>query len=347
MVDCLRKFCVRESIPGLGSSASEAKCIHSNITAKKPRFCHQEEIGWRCKQGTCRAELLSCSRIASATFCLHQTKMTFFFSSAISVVVSAKNHPLGARCGCNAMHQVPLQSLPAVEQIEWEKTTLVKRVSPTVPKWTDIAQVQRFESCSPRTEKFWCVNTAHLHTKNRPNCPLVRNSFWELLCNRHCNAMFADNIRTGIATCGGCLTAAEQTAGVKQGETLHRKICAECNNTEKHNQHAHPHLMKVCKEDPSVFKVPLTWQQLKLELERLLKQHECCFNNWKKSGNHGAFDHNKDNNEAKPLPFADFVGTNALPKCLHEFVCQFPNVFKKVIGNPPKGAFWESIGDNR
>ena len=139
MVDCLRKFCVRESIPGLGSSASEAKCIHSNITAKKPRFCHQEEIGWRCKQGTCRAELLSCSRIASATFCLHQTKMTFFFSSAISVVVSAKNHPLGARCGCNAMHQVPLQSLPAVEQIEWEKTTLVKRVSPTVPKWTDIA----------------------------------------------------------------------------------------------------------------------------------------------------------------------------------------------------------------
>ena len=35
MVDCLRKFCVRESIPGLGSSASEAKCIHSNITAKK------------------------------------------------------------------------------------------------------------------------------------------------------------------------------------------------------------------------------------------------------------------------------------------------------------------------
>ena len=26
---------------------------------------------------------------------------------------------------------------------------------------------------------------------------------WELLCNRHCNAMFADNIRTGIATCGG------------------------------------------------------------------------------------------------------------------------------------------------
>ena len=159
--------------------------------------------------------------------------------------------------------------------------------------------------------------------------------------------MFADNIITGIATCGGCLTAAEQTAGVKQGETLHRKICAECNNTEKHNQHAHPHLMKVCKEDPSVFKVPLTWQQLKLELERLSKQHECCFNNWKKSGNHGAFDHNKDNNEAKPLPFADFVGTNALPKCLHEFVCQFPNVLKKVIGNPPKGAFWESIGDNR
>ena len=26
---------------------------------------------------------------------------------------------------------------------------------------------------------------------------------WELLCNRHCNAMFAYNIRTGIATCGG------------------------------------------------------------------------------------------------------------------------------------------------
>lgn len=50
--------------------------------------------------------------------------------------------------------------------------------------------------------------------------------------------MFAGNIRNGVATCGGCITAAEQTAGIKEGEVLHRKICAECNNPEKHNQHA-------------------------------------------------------------------------------------------------------------
>ena len=33
-VDVLRKFCVRESIPGLGSSASKIKCILRIITAK-------------------------------------------------------------------------------------------------------------------------------------------------------------------------------------------------------------------------------------------------------------------------------------------------------------------------
>ena len=82
-----------------------------------------------------------------------------------------------------------------------------------------------------------------------------------------------------------------------------------------------------------------------------MKEHKCCFNNWKKSGNHGAFnkneDNNKENNEAKaePKPFTDFVGTNASLRCLHEFVHQFPNIFKKAIGELPEGAFRESIGD--
>ena len=77
--------------------------------------------------------------------------------------------------------------------------------------------------------------------------------------NWHCNVMFADDIRTDIATWGGNLTAAEQTARIKQGEVLHRKFCEEHNNCEKHNEHAHPNIMKACKEDPSIFNAPLTW----------------------------------------------------------------------------------------
>ena len=170
--------------------------------------------------------------------------------------------------------------------------------------------------------------------------------------NRYCNVMFADDIRNKLATRGGNLTAAEQTAGIKKGEVLHRKICEEYNNTDKHNQHAHPHLMKACKEDPSIFIAPLTWQQSKVELERLLKQYEYFFNSWKISGQHGAFDdaveetNDKENKEQKkPLPFANFVGSNQSLRYLHEFVYQFPNIFEKAIGHLPEGAFRESIGD--
>jgi len=105
--------------------------------------------------------------------------------------------------------------------------------------------------------------------------------------------------------------------------------------------------MKVCKEDPSIFAAPLTWQQPKVELTRLLKQCECCFNDWKISGNHGEFNDNNNNNntEAKTLPFANFAGNSQSIKCLHKFVQQFPNVFEKAIGHLPKGAFQESICD--
>jgi len=104
--------------------------------------------------------------------------------------------------------------------------------------------------------------------------------------------------------------------------------------------------MKACKEDPSVFNAPLTWQQSKAELEKSPKQCEHCFNNWKISGNHGAFNDKENDPSEAPKPFADFAGTNASLQCLHEFVCQFPNVFKKAIGKLPEGAFRESIGDN-
>ena len=108
------------------------------------------------------------------------------------------------------------------------------------------------------------------------------------------------------------MTAADQTAGVKQDEVLHKKICSEHNNKEKHGLHAHPHLIHRCKEDPSVFVGPLTWKQSKAELDKLLRQYEVCFNNWKLSGNHGEFKTNpldKENrnndsntNDTKPLP---------------------------------------------
>ena len=105
--------------------------------------------------------------------------------------------------------------------------------------------------------------------------------------------------------------------------------------------------MKVCKEDPSIFIAPLTWKQSKVELDRLLKQCEYCFNNWKISGNHGAFNDNKENKEdaEAPKPFADFAGSNQSLRCLHEFVYQFPDIFEKTIGHLPEGAFRESIGD--
>ena len=169
-----------------------------------------------------------------------------------------------------------------------------------------------------------------------------------LNCNQHCNVLFSDNIRNGLVTQGACLTASEQTASIEQDELLHKKICKECNNTNKHNEHGHPQLMSFCKEDPSVFKVPLTWQQFKLELEQLLKQCKHCFDNWKKSGNHGTFNDNKDkkeNNQAMPFPFEDFAGTNASLRCLHEFVHQLSNVIEKAIRHLPQGAFQESIGD--
>ena len=88
------------------------------------------------------------------------------------------------------------------------------------------------------------------------------------------------------------------------------------------------------------------WQQSKLDLEKLLKQYECCFNNWKKSGNHGEFKEDGDNNkENNPLPFSDFAGNNGSLKYLHEFIYQFPNIFDKALGDLPNGAIWNSMDD--
>ena len=90
-----------------------------------------------------------------------------------------------------------------------------------------------------------------------------------------------------------------------------------------------------------------------MELKRSLKQHEYCFNNWKISGKHSAFhdaveetnNEEEKKEEKKPLPFANFAGSNQSLRCLHEFVYQFPNIFEKAIGHLPEGAFCESIGD--
>ena len=98
----------------------------------------------------------------------------------------------------------------------------------------------------------------------------------------------------------------------------------------------HPHRMNFCKKDWSVSKAPLTWQQSKLELKKSLKQHKCCLNNWKKSGNHGEFEDGKET----AVPFAEFAGTNQSIKHLHEFVHQFPNVFlRRPLVNHQKAPF--------
>ena len=116
-VDCLRKFCARESIPGLGSSASKLKCI----------------------QG----------------------------------IISAKNNP-------------------------------------------DVVIKKKSENAAKK---------AHVRL-NR---------------NRHCNVLFADNIRNGVTTWGACLTAAQQTAGIKQDEALHKKICARNTTTQTSTMNMHTH----------------------------------------------------------------------------------------------------------
>ena len=78
--------------------------------------------------------------------------------------------------------------------------------------------------------------------------------------------------------------------GLKTDELLHRKICKEYNSTNKYNGHAFPSLNGSTQgEDPPNFKPPLTWEHSKEALEKLIRQYEVSFNNWKKSGNHGEF----------------------------------------------------------
>ena len=107
--------------------------------------------------------------------------------------------------------------------------------------------------------------------------------------------------------------------------------------------------------------------QSRKELEKLIRQCETCFNIRKLSGNHGSFEdclvparnegsadiavgvsadkENKAPANDLPLPFSDFVGNNASLLHPHEFVHLHPNVFEKVTGKLPLGAFQEIDGE--
>ena len=105
---------------------------------------------------------------------------------------------------------------------------------------------------------------------------------------RYCNVIFGDESRNDLATRGDKLSAADLTDGLKTDELLHRKICMEYNNTDKYNDNAWPQL-QACKGDPYLFPGPIVWDQSLKTLKTLIREYEYCFNNWKLSGNHGAY----------------------------------------------------------
>jgi len=137
------------------------------------------------------------------------------------------------------------------------------------------------------------------------------------------------------------LTKDELTAGIKKDETLHRAIIKEYNDTDKNNDDAFPHLE--CEGDPAIFDGPLLWTQSKKALSDLVSEYDHCYANWKKSGNHGDFDPEKDPDDKRPIPFSRFVQGNHSLLCTHEYVYAFPNIFEKIAVDLPPRAFRESI----
>ena len=105
----------------------------------------------------------------------------------------------------------------------------------------------------------------------------------------------------------------------------------------------------------------------------MLGQHETHFNNWKAQGNHSGLSDSSDTiatkpmepatdalteglNDAtatlastkkkEPIPFTNFTGGDSSLLCLHKFVLQHPNVFKKVTGKLPPKAFCKTDNDD-
>jgi len=76
---------------------------------------------------------------------------------------------------------------------------------------------------------------------------------------------------------------------------------------------------------------PLSWTHLFGNGYRANQQfwNEYCFNNWKLSGNHGGFGEVGDE-DISSKPFADFIQSNTSLLYLHEFVYQYPNIFRKL-----------------
>ena len=160
---------------------------------------------------------------------------------------------------------------------------------------------------------------------------------------RYCNVIFSDGIRPLLANRGEPLTKDQLTEGLKTDEILHRSIIKEYNNPEKHNIDAFPQLQN-CRGDPSKMSGRIEWTQSAKMLKDIVRDYEKCFNNWKLSGNHGAFGETDTTKER--IPFSQFIMNNHSLLYLHEFVYQFPNIFEKMTGKLPEGCFSESIGDD-
>ena len=179
--------------------------------------------------------------------------------------------------------------------------------------------------------------------KNPPSVVAVKAETRKNAVNRkrYCNVIFSDTVRPLLMTRGESLSKADLTDGFKTDEILHRRICTEYNNSDNHNDDAHPHL-KNCRGNPKTFAGPILWEQSKKTLRYIVKEYEQCFYNWKLSGNHGEFGDTAGIDQR--IPFENFIQNNNSLLYLHEFVYQYPNIFSKVTEELPVGAFTESTG---
>ena len=155
---------------------------------------------------------------------------------------------------------------------------------------------------------------------------------------RFINALFSEDFAPKLATRGQSLTKDQMTDGIKTDELLFRDFIVLYNNKERFNDDEYPELQ--VKGDPSSFDPITSWMDARTFFRKLMKDYETCLVNWKKSGNHGAFD------DTQSLPFKDFRKNRGDMLYLHEFAHSTPEVLNKCISQLNADAFYESISSD-
>ena len=67
----------------------------------------------------------------------------------------------------------------------------------------------------------------------------------------------------------------------------------------------------------------------------MTREYEGCYNNWKRSGQHEDFQDGMtvtDMNSTCVKPFIDFTHSNKSMIYLHQFICQFSDILKTIMG---------------